>query len=106
GRVVDTEPNMEYGAEAPADPEDKEFEGTMRAEERGDDRDAAEDRVNIADDKVDVSNYGYDDIENADPIDDEDDEDIEKKKAAMDQQYYSKKNDGTTNEPDRRNFNI
>lgn len=106
GRVVDTEPNVEYGAEAPADPEDKDFEGTMRAEDYGDNADKAEDRINVADDRVDVSNYGYDDNENRDPVDTDDDDDIEKKKAAMDQQYYSKKNDGTKNEPDRRNFNI
>lgn len=106
GRVVDTEPNVEYGAEAPADHEDKDFEGTMRAEDYGDNRDPAEDRINVADDKVDVSNYGYDDTENVDPIDEDDDDDIERKKAAMDQQYYSKKNDNTKNEPDRRNFNI
>lgn len=34
GRVVDAEPNMEYGTEETGDPEDKKFEGTMRAEDR------------------------------------------------------------------------
>lgn len=106
GRVVDTEPNMEYGAGAPADHEDKDFEGTMRAEDYGDNADAAEERINVADDRVDVSNYGYDENENIDPVDVDDDDDLERKKAAMDQQYYSKKNDATKNEPDRRNFNI
>jgi len=106
GRVVDTEPNMEYGAGAPADHEDKDFEGTMRAEDYGDNADAAEERINVADDRVDVSNYGYDENENIDPVDIDDDDDLERKKAAMDQQYYSKKNDATKNEPDRRNFNI
>src|SRR5699024_12464104 len=69
GRVVDTEPNMEYGAGAPADHEDKDFEGTMRAEDCGDNADAAEERINVADDRVDVSNYGYDENENIDPVD-------------------------------------
>lgn len=99
GRVVDAEPNMEYGADETGDPEDKEFEGTMRAEDRESD-------LNETTEKVDVSNHGYDDTENGDPIDADNDDDIEKKKTAMDQQYYSKKNDGTKNEPDRRNFNI
>ena len=115
GRVVDTEPNMgirslslrtTMDGAAPADHEDKDFEGTMRAEDYGDNADAAEERINVADDRVDVSNYGYDENENIDPVDIDDDDDLERKKAAMDQQYYSKKNDATKNEPDRRNFNI
>lgn len=99
GRVVDEEPNIEYGTDEATDPENKAFEGTMRAEDR-------ESNVNETSEKVDVSSYGYDEKENINPIDAEDEDDIEKKKAALDQQYYSDKNDGTKNEPDRRNFNI
>ena len=99
GRVVDEESNIEYGTDEATDPENKAFEGTMRAEDR-------ESNVNETSEKVDVSSYGYDEEENINPIDAEDEDDIEKKKAALDQQYYSDKNDGTKNEPDRRNFNI
>src|SRR5699024_2810275 len=45
GRIVDTEPNMEYGANGAEDPEDKEFEGTMRAEDRDSGNEEASGRV-------------------------------------------------------------
>src|SRR5699024_10290318 len=45
GRIVNTEPNMEYGANGAEDPEDKEFEGTMRAEDRDSGNEEASGRV-------------------------------------------------------------